>query len=208
MISHQKCRVKSMVRAATHNLSWSHFCKSPLTAYVSLVLRYKKYGHLIYSKIQIIWEMATTLSLTPCFKVTFHALHMALAQTDPTRLKRNKAKCETSFIGMVVSWHEPLARYVILRVARAPGMPGTFSPPPQFSDPDLHHGTCVTHVPWCMSGSLTRSFLWSRSRGKTFPAFLAHARSVIFLYLVRGPWKPSHHYWPFVRETTSLWWMW
>ena len=24
------------------------------------------------------------------------------------------------------------------------------------SDPGLHHGTCVTHVPWCMSGSLTR----------------------------------------------------
>ena len=23
------------------------------------------------------------------------------------------------------------------------------------SDPSLHHGTCVTHVPWCMSGSLT-----------------------------------------------------
>ena len=23
------------------------------------------------------------------------------------------------------------------------------------SDLDMHHGTCVTHVPWCMSGSLT-----------------------------------------------------
>ena len=23
---------------------------------------------------------------------------------------------------------------------------------PLVSDPDLHHGTCVTHVPWCMSG--------------------------------------------------------
>ena len=28
------------------------------------------------------------------------------------------------------SRHGPLTRYVILRVARAPGMPGTFSPPP------------------------------------------------------------------------------
>ena len=26
--------------------------------------------------------------------------------------------------------HEPLARYIKLRVAYAPGMPGTFSPPP------------------------------------------------------------------------------
>ena len=24
------------------------------------------------------------------------------------------------------------------------------------SEPGMHHGTCVTHVPWCMSGSLTR----------------------------------------------------
>ena len=27
---------------------------------------------------------------------------------------------------------------------------------PPISDPGMHHGTCVTHVPWCMSGSLTR----------------------------------------------------
>ena len=45
-------------------------------------------------------------------------------------------------------------------------MPGTFSPPPLVSDPDMHHGTCVTHVPWYMSGSLTSGFLWSRRRGK------------------------------------------
>ena len=45
-------------------------------------------------------------------------------------------------------------------------MPGTFSPPPRGSDPDMHHGTCVTHVPWCMPGSLTNGFLWSRRRGK------------------------------------------
>ena len=41
-------------------------------------------------------------------------------------------------------------------------LPGTFSPPPRVSDPDIHHGTCVTHVPWCMSGSFTSCFLWSR----------------------------------------------
>ena len=28
---------------------------------------------------------------------------------------------------------------------------------PLVSDPSMHHGTCVTHVPWCMSGSLTRA---------------------------------------------------
>ena len=41
-----------------------------------------------------------------------------------------------------------------------------FPLPPRFSDPDMHHGTCVTHVPCCMSGSLTSSFLWNRWRGK------------------------------------------
>ena len=45
-------------------------------------------------------------------------------------------------------------------------MPGTFSPSTRLSDPDMHHGTCVTHVPWCMPGSLTSGFLWSRWRGK------------------------------------------
>ena len=55
--------------------------------------------------------------------------------------------------------HGPLARYVKLWVAHAPGMPGTFPTPPRVSDPVMHHGTCVTHVPWFMSGSLTIVFL-------------------------------------------------
>ena len=63
--------------------------------------------------------------------------------------------------------------------AHAPGMPGTFSPLPQVSDPDMHHGTCVMHVPWCMPGSLTSGFIWNRRRGKTFPAFPAHAQPAI-----------------------------
>ena len=60
----------------------------------------------------------------------------------------------------------PLTRYVKLLVAHALGMPGTFSSPVRVSDPDMHHGTCVTHVPWCMPVSLTSGFLWSRWRGK------------------------------------------
>ena len=60
----------------------------------------------------------------------------------------------------------PLTRYVQLWVAHDPGMPGTFSPPPRVSDPDMHYGTCVTHVPWCMPGSLTGGFLQSRWWGK------------------------------------------
>ena len=66
-------------------------------------------------------------------------------------------------------FHWPLTRYVKLRVVDALWMPGTFSPPPLVSDPDMHHGTCVTHVPWCMPGLLTSGFLWSRWRGKHSP---------------------------------------
>ena len=43
--------------------------------------------------------------------------------------------------------HRPLDRCVKLRVAHAPGMPGALSPLQRVSDPDMHHGTCVKHVP-------------------------------------------------------------
>ena len=43
--------------------------------------------------------------------------------------------------------HGPPVKYVKLRAAHAPGMPGTFSLPPRVSDPDMHNGTCVTYVP-------------------------------------------------------------
>ena len=62
-------------------------------------------------------------------------------------------------------------------------MPGTFSPSPRVSDPDMHHGTYVTHVPWCMPGSLTSGFFWSRWRGNV-PGACATRK---FAYLVRGP---------------------
>ena len=57
--------------------------------------------------------------------------------------------------------HDPLNKYVKLRVAHALGcrerFPGhRLQSKPLVSDPGMHHGTCVTHVPWCMSGSLTR----------------------------------------------------
>ena len=32
------------------------------------------------------------------------------------------------------------------------------------SDPGMHHSTCVTHVPWCMSGSLTNG-VWENVHG-------------------------------------------
>ena len=70
--------------------------------------------------------------------------------------------------------------------AHAPEMPETFSPSPQVSDPDMHHGTCITHVPWCMPGSLTSGFLWKiGGMGGNVPGACATCN---FTYLVRGPW--------------------
>ena len=40
-----------------------------------------------------------------------------------------------------------------------------FQRKPPVSDPGMHHVTCVTHVPWCMSWLLTRS------DGEMLPAF-------------------------------------
>ena len=65
-----------------------------------------------------------------------------------------------------LSYNWPLTRYGKLQVVHASRMPGTFSPPSRVSDPDMHHGTCVTHVTRCRPGSLTNGSLWSRWRGK------------------------------------------
>ena len=59
---------------------------------------------------------------------------------------------------------EPWASYQIRKIAgcacaRNAGNDfpnGRLQRKPLASDPDMHHGTCVTHVPRCMSGSLTR----------------------------------------------------
>ena len=85
-----------------------------------------------------------------------------------------------------------LARYVKLRLSNAPEMPGAFSPPPRVSDPDIHHGTCVTHVPWCMLVSLTSGFRWSRWRERR-SRHSRRMRTRNFTYLVRGPCRNQSH---------------
>ena len=76
----------------------------------------------------------------------------------------------------------PLTRYAKFRVAHAPGMPGTLIPPPTskkppVSDPVMHHGTCVTHVPWCMPGLLTRG------GGENVPGIPGACAKLNFAYL-------------------------
>ena len=49
------------------------------------------------------------------------------------------------------------------------------------SDPGMHHGTCVTHVPWCMSGLLNQRRRRKHSRHSR------HMRTRNLTNLVRGP---------------------
>ena len=51
---------------------------------------------------------------------------------------------------------------------------------PLVSDPGMHHGTCVMHVPWCISGSLTRG-------GENVPGIPGACATQNFTYLIRGP---------------------
>ena len=53
---------------------------------------------------------------------------------------------------------------------------------PLDSDPGMHHGTCVTHVPWCMSGSL------NRGGGENVPGIPGACVTRNFTYLARGLW--------------------
>ena len=46
----------------------------------------------------------------------------------------------------------------------------------------MHHGTCVTHVPWCMSGALTLG------GGKNVPGIPGACATHNFRYLVEGRW--------------------
>ena len=69
-------------------------------------------------------------------------------------------------------------------------MPGTFSPPPRVSDPEMRRGMCVTHVQWCMPGSLTSGFLFKLGAGGgTLPVFPVHAQNAILRI-----WLEIHKY--------------
>ena len=63
-----------------------------------------------------------------------------------------------------------------------------FKRKPLVSDPGMHHGTCVTHVPWCMSGSLTCG------DGENVPGIPgACAPAILRIWQeAHGEWRPTH----------------
>ena len=85
----------------------------------------------------------------------------------------------------------PLARYAKLRVAHAPGMPGTFSPPPRVSYPGMHHARASrTCRGACQDRYLADSF--EVGGGENGPGIPGACATRNFTYLVRGPWYIIH----------------
>ena len=90
------------------------------------------------------------------------------------------------FIVCIFIWTNKSKTNVDTNVAYALGMRERFpchwlQTIPLVSDPSMHHGTCATRVPWCMSGSLTRGV------GENVPGFPGACATRDFTYLVRGP---------------------
>ena len=69
---------------------------------------------------------------------------------------------------------------------------------PLVSDPGMHHGTCVMHVPWCMSGSLTHV------AGENVPGIPGTCATRNFTYLARGPCKVSLYFDPSHASNRAL----
>ena len=127
---------------ATRNLSWYQFCRRRQHRKLS-------YRQPSMSPMKTEATSRQRQHMAPLFMTRLALLKLPVFSETPTFTR-----------------HGPLTRYVELRVAHALGMPRTFLPQPLFSDPDMHRGTCVTHVPWCILWSLTSGFLWCRWRGK------------------------------------------
>ena len=79
---------------------------------------------------------------------------------------------------------------------------------------NMHHDTYVTHVPWCMPGSLNSGFLWSQWRGKRsrhsrciYIYICLHFRQYMTSILQKhiNTWlQHSHHHLQFTTRTHNI----
>ena len=88
--------------------------------------------------------------------------------------------------------YEPLTRYIKLRVellhreCRERFPCHWLQRKPLVNDPRMHHGTCVTHVPLCMSGLLTRG------GRENVPSIRGAWAARNFTYPARDPWLSGY----------------
>ena len=67
----------------------------------------------------------------------------------------------TSFVAMISYTHicQTFGKITWLNILGVTHINNPINNSRNGNDPDMHHGTCVTHVPWCMPGSLIFSKL-------------------------------------------------
>ena len=170
----------------------------------------------------------TEVSVTPhrwCSTRYLHGNKKKL-QLGPLPLK-TESRHEANFVIIdgTAGWRHafhPWASYQIRRIAgcACAGNAGNvfschrFQRKPLVSDPGMHHGTCVTHVPWCMPGSLTCGDGKNVPGipGACAPAILriwqeAHALTSTVLYLTTEP--PPLKFGGSVNSTLKFghWWV-
>ena len=111
-----------------------------------------------------------------------------LSEPMMARLLENICVTRPQWVNSLKLGHGPLTRYVnfglhMRRVYRERFPRHQLQRKSLVSDPGIHRGTCVTHVLWCMSGSLTRG------GGEVVPGACATRN---FTYLLRGPWRSNY----------------
>ena len=156
-------------------------------------------------------SMVTSPQMCPCFRETcilMHTYHsvllfclawiLALLHKWENKASFSFWKTQSKLHQNITSWchaisvcsmhYGPLTRYVncVLRMRRdcRERFPRhQLQWKTQVSDPGMHHGTCVTHVPWCMPGSLFYG------GGENVPGIPGACTTRNFTYLARGPYK-------------------
>ena len=115
-------------------------------------------------------KLFTTRTWAWCLLIAFHIWDQNLCGTF--FLFTNNQWAQVENVNLIYGWGwgssrnwavSAWASYHIRKIAgcACAGNAGNVFPRRRFqretlvSDPGMHHGTCVTHVPWCMSGLLT-----------------------------------------------------
>ena len=135
----------------------------------------------------------STESLGPCF----HTARETMIKSYNSCPVSSNIACND---GERVSPYSPWASSQICKIAgcACAGNAGNVFPATEkktlVSDPGMHDGTCVTHVPWCMSGLLTRG---GRKNFTGIPGACAIRN---LTYLPRGPCQSMS---PFMGDSTD-----
>ena len=117
--------------------------------------------------------MSTLLTKYPLYWTCFIRKYYSQVEQN-SKYNYILVKISTWLKGQVIS-HGPLTRYVKLRVAHAPGMPGTFFPEADFKG---HRWLAITACITARASRTCRDACRDRIpavAGKTLPAFPAHA---------------------------------